>query len=171
MGPADERRTQLLDALADHMLAAGLSGSSLRPLARAAGTSDRMLLYYFPTKDALIAATLAHVAARMADLLAAEMAPGRLPADRLLPLLVERTLQPRFRPYLGLFLEVASRAARGDALCRQVGHDVIEGYVAWIGAQLDAAENERRAQSLAILTQIEGRVVLESLGVSPPGLT
>ena len=165
MAPADERRTQLLDAMADHMLAAGLAGSSLRPLARAAGTSDRMLLYYFPSKDALVAATLTRVANRMAGLLQAEMAPDRQPADRLLPRLLESTLQPRFRPYLGLFLEVASRAARGDTLCRTVGGEVIEGYLAWIGAQLDAPSEALRAQALAILTEIEGRVVLESLGV------
>jgi AcrR family transcriptional regulator len=166
MAPADDRRSQLLDAMADHMLAAGLAGSSLRPLARAAGTSDRMLLYYFPTKDALVAATLAHVAARMAALMAAEMAPHPLPADQLLPFLADRTLQPRFRPYLGLFLEVASRAARGDPLCRTVGQDVAEGFLAWIGTQLDSPPDRQHAQSLAILTEIEGRIVLDSFGLS-----
>lgn len=166
MASADERRTQLLDAMADHMLAAGLAGSSLRPLARAAGTSDRMLLYYFPTKDALIAATLAHLAQRMAGMLAASVGEVRLPPDRLLPLLTDLTLAPRFRPYLGLFLEVASRAARGDTLCRTIGGEVAEGFLLWIEGQLVAPEGRQRAQALAILTQIEGRVVLESLGVS-----
>jgi AcrR family transcriptional regulator len=166
MATAPDRRAQLLDALADHMLSAGLAGSSLRPLARAAGTSDRMLLYYFPTKQALVAETLGHVATRMAGLLLQGSPPVRLPADRLLPLLLERTLDPAFRPYLGLFLEVASRAARGDALCRTVGHQVAEGFVAWIETQLDAPPGATRAQALAILTQIEGRVVLESVGLA-----
>jgi AcrR family transcriptional regulator len=165
MAPADDRRAQLLDAMADHMLAAGLAGSSLRPLARAAGTSDRMLLYYFPTKDTLISATLAHVAARMAGLLLQGAEPVRLPAAQLLPLLVDRTLDPAFRPYLGLFLEVASRAARGDALCRTVGREAAEGYVAWIAAQLDAPPEQLRPEALRILTEIEGRVVLDALGV------
>ncbi len=166
MAPADDRRTQLLDAMADHVLAAGLAGSSLRPLARAAGTSDRMLLYYFPTKDALIAATLNHVAQRMAGMLAASTGDVRLPPDRLLPLLVGLTLDPQFRPYLGLFLEIASRAARGDTLCRTVGAEVVEGFLVWIEAQLDVAPDRRRTEALAILTEIEGRVVLDCLGVS-----
>jgi AcrR family transcriptional regulator len=167
MAPADERRTQLLDAMADHMLAAGLAGSSLRPLARAAGTSDRMLLYYFPTKDALIAATLTHIAQRMAGLLAASVGEVRLPPDRLLPLLLGKTLDPMFRPYLGLFLEIASRAARGDTLCRTVGADIVEGFLTWIEAQLDAPPGRLRPEALAILTEIEGRVVLECFRPGP----
>jgi len=166
MASADDRRTDLLDAMADHVLGAGLAGSSLRPLARAAGTSDRMLLYYFPTKDALIAATLAHIAQRMAGMLAPSVGDVRLPPDRLLPLLADLTLAPRFRPYLGLFLEVASRAARGDTLCRTIGGEVAEGFLVWIEGQLDTPPEQLRAHAFAILTRIEGRMVLESLGVS-----
>lgn len=42
----------------DYTLEAGLISLSLRPLAAALGTSDRMLLYHFGTKDNLIAAVL-----------------------------------------------------------------------------------------------------------------
>lgn len=167
MAPADERRIQLLDAMADHMLAAGLAGSSLRPLARAAGTSDRMLLYYFPSKDSLIAATLNHLAQRMAGMLAANVGEVRLPPDRLLPLLTRQTLDPMFRPYLGLFLEIASRAARGDTLCRTVGAEIVEGFLAWIEAQLDTPPERLRPEALAILTEIEGRVVLDCFQPGP----
>jgi len=41
---ATDRHDALIDWLADHVLAHGLSASSLRPLAKAAGTSGRMLL-------------------------------------------------------------------------------------------------------------------------------
>ena len=40
------------------MLARGLIGLSLRPLAAELGTSDRMLLYHFESKDDLVAAVL-----------------------------------------------------------------------------------------------------------------
>ena len=43
MARIEDRRALLLGKLADHVLAHGLSASSLRPLAKAAGTSDRML--------------------------------------------------------------------------------------------------------------------------------
>ncbi|WP_248580909.1 TetR family transcriptional regulator [Nocardioides sp. InS609-2] len=42
----------------NYTLGHGLIGLSLRPLATALGTSDRMLLYHFGTKDNLVAAVL-----------------------------------------------------------------------------------------------------------------
>jgi len=47
-------REDLLDRATDHVLAEGLIGLSLRPLAAAIGTSDRMLIYHFGTRDALV---------------------------------------------------------------------------------------------------------------------
>ena len=44
-------RENLLPLLAAYVLEHGLAGLSLRPLAAAAGTSDRMLLYHFASKQ------------------------------------------------------------------------------------------------------------------------
>jgi AcrR family transcriptional regulator len=49
------RRDELAEQAADYVLDHGLIGLSLRPLAAALGTSDRMLIYHFGGKDALIA--------------------------------------------------------------------------------------------------------------------
>jgi AcrR family transcriptional regulator len=54
------RREELLDAAADHVLAHGLIGLTLRPLAAAIGTSDRMLIYHFGSHAQLVAAITAH---------------------------------------------------------------------------------------------------------------
>ena len=51
--PQPEIRERLLDACADHALAHGLP-DRLGPLARAAGTSPRMLIYHFGTLDGLL---------------------------------------------------------------------------------------------------------------------
>ena len=53
-----ERRDQLAEAATDYVLEHGLIGLSLRPLAAALGTSDRMLLYHFTGKDDLVATVL-----------------------------------------------------------------------------------------------------------------
>lgn len=50
----DRRRDELLAAAFDHAAAHGLATLSLRPLARAIGTSDRMLVHYFGSKDELV---------------------------------------------------------------------------------------------------------------------
>jgi AcrR family transcriptional regulator len=54
--PEESRRDALLAACTDHVLAEGLIGLSLRPLAKAVGTSDRMLIYHFGSRDGLVAA-------------------------------------------------------------------------------------------------------------------
>ena len=55
---ANTRRESLGEAATDYALDHGLIGLSLRPLAAAVGTSDRMLLYHFDDKDDLVAAVL-----------------------------------------------------------------------------------------------------------------
>jgi AcrR family transcriptional regulator len=52
------RREELAEAATDYALENGLIGLSLRPLAEAIGTSDRMLLYHFVDKDDLVATIL-----------------------------------------------------------------------------------------------------------------
>lgn len=53
------RRSELLDAAYTYVLEHGLAGMSLRPLARATGTSPRVLLYLFGSKDELVREILA----------------------------------------------------------------------------------------------------------------
>jgi AcrR family transcriptional regulator len=52
------RREELAEGATDYALEHGLVGLSLRPLADALGTSDRMLLYHFGDKDELITTIL-----------------------------------------------------------------------------------------------------------------
>ena len=57
-------RQQWTDAATDYVLEHGLIGLSLRPLAAALGTSDRMLIYRFGNKDSLVAEVLRTSTAR-----------------------------------------------------------------------------------------------------------
>ena len=58
MARETDRRSSLAEAATDYALEHGLIGLSLRPMAAALGTSDRMLLYHFDGKDDLIATVL-----------------------------------------------------------------------------------------------------------------
>jgi AcrR family transcriptional regulator len=53
-----QRRAEWTVAATDYVLAHGLIGLSLRPLAAQLGTSDRMLIYHFGSKDELVADVL-----------------------------------------------------------------------------------------------------------------
>jgi AcrR family transcriptional regulator len=58
MATKTERRAEWAEAATDYVLQHGLIDLSLRPLAADLGTSDRMLLYHFGSKDELVAAVL-----------------------------------------------------------------------------------------------------------------
>lgn len=58
MSRATARREDLAEAATNYVLTHGLVGLSLRPLAAALGTSDRMLLYHFEDKDDLVVTVL-----------------------------------------------------------------------------------------------------------------
>ncbi len=163
---AEDRRADLLDFMADHVLAHGLAASSLRPLARAAGTSDRMLLYYFPDKGALIAAVLEVVAARMVVLLDARKSPGQLPFAALKTALLDIVFADDLWPYMRLWLEMASLAALGDPVFRAVGEQLGRGFLAWGTAQLDSADGAtREVEAAHLLVAIEGTLLLKSVGL------
>lgn len=53
---AETHREELLEQVTDYVLERGLIGFSLRPVAAAIGTSDRMLIYHFTSRDALVSA-------------------------------------------------------------------------------------------------------------------
>ncbi len=163
MGPPDDKRALILDKLADHVLAHGLSASSLRPLAKAAGTSDRMLLYYFADKSALIAAVLQHIAGRMVFLMEGAAAPEPLPYAALLTRLSAALSDPGFAPYMRVFLEVASGAANGDAALAQIGEAIGRGFLDWGKAQLQSDTPDIDAARLMVT--LEGTVFLRAIGM------
>jgi AcrR family transcriptional regulator len=106
--PRDERRREQLRAAAcEYLLRVGVSAAELGEIASEVGTSSRMLIHHFGSKEALIAAAVAEARDRQRTLFQAWF-DRRRPRD--LPDLV-RTLwelmeAPEAQPYLRLFSEV-----------------------------------------------------------------
>ncbi|GAB3405362.1 TetR/AcrR family transcriptional regulator [Flindersiella endophytica] len=61
-----DRRAELAEQALGYVLEHGLAGLSLRPLAAALGTSDRMLIYHFGSKEQLVKDVLALAQQRLA---------------------------------------------------------------------------------------------------------
>ena len=161
------KRNEILEQLADQVLANGLGTASLRPLAASIGTSDRMLLYYFPDKATLISSILQCVAQRLAALLDEEV-----PADRALtPDEMSRTLwaslrKPALRPYMRLWLELAGYAARAEEPHRTIGAAIAQGFLDWIAARLADCAHDAAVTASSVLIQIEGRLLLDAFGIT-----
>jgi AcrR family transcriptional regulator len=162
----DTRRAEIVERLTDYVLAEGLSASSLRPLAKAAGTSDRMLLYYFNDKAEIITAVLQLISARLVLMLAQRAAPQPMPIDDLRRQFADILFVDELWPYMRVWLEVASKAAMGDPFYRAVGEQIGRGFLEWGKAQLQSdTDAQRDVDAAKLLVSIEGMLVLKSLGL------
>ena len=163
---SDDRRAALLVQLADYVLAEGLSASSLRPLAKAAQISDRMLLYYFKDKADIITAVLDLISGRLVTLLSEQTNGTLLPLEQLRPRLAAILFADTLWPYMRLWLEIAALSAKGDPLFRDVGERMGRGFFAWGASQLDSMTPEARERDAAqLLISIEGMLLLKSIGL------
>lgn len=162
----DSRRAEIIQRLTDYVLAEGLSAASLRPLAKAAGTSDRMLLYYFTDKRAIITAVLEQISARLVGLISDRTAPEPLPLEDLRRLLAELLFEDALWPYMRIWLQVAARAAMGDEHYRGVGEQIGRGFLLWGKAQLKSDNDAQRDIDAArLLVSMEGMLFLKSIGL------
>jgi AcrR family transcriptional regulator len=101
-----DERGRLIAAVADELLEHGLSGASLRGLAKAIGTNNRMLLYYFNSKEELLSAASLEVYSRfprLTSLMADLEGPGDI-VDRL-DAVWHDLAAPDSLPFLRFFFE------------------------------------------------------------------
>ncbi len=100
------RREELLEKAYGFVLEHGLADLSLRPLAQAVGSSPRVLLYLFESKDGLVRELLAR--ARRDELAAIQGIEGDL--DAVTARLWEWLFAPAHRRLLVLWLEAYARS-------------------------------------------------------------
>ena len=158
----DEGRRQVQAALALHLLNTGLSRTSLRQLAGAAGISDRMLLYYYSDKAEALAAAMSAVSAGLAaQLEGAVPTAGLLTARELAAIAAKFTIGPAVRPYMRLWIEVVAAAARSEAPFPQLASQIADGFIAWTETRLDPAGlTDPRATATGIVAMIDGLAVI-----------
>jgi AcrR family transcriptional regulator len=107
---SDDPQDRLVSAAVDLLGREGIGDRSLRSLAASLGTSHRMLLYHFGSRDGLLAAVTARVEERQREVLAAtnDDRPPLEAAAAYWEQVVAETL--RYGP---LFFELAAHAVQG----------------------------------------------------------
>ncbi len=158
------KRQEVLEQIADYVLGVGLTGLSLRPLAAAIGTSDRMLLYYFTDKNELITETVIQISARLMGRLQVELIRPQ-PYESLLPTLYSLLIQDAYRPYMQIWFELVALAARHEEPFRSISCQIADAFLGWMSQYLEVAEEADRADRTALLLgTLEGFFLLEYLG-------
>lgn len=158
-------REVLLPRLAAHVLESGLAGASLRPLAKAAGTSDRMLIYHFGSKERLVAELLEYLAAMFADALDDDF-PSRRSTSRQACAadVLAVTSRPQFRPFMRVWWEIVAGSAGGDEVYRASAGSIMDTLLRWVVDHLPEDDPDPQAGARAVLTVIEGAQMLDAIG-------
>lgn len=158
-------KDSLLPLLAAHVLAEGLGSASLRPLAKAAGTSDRMLLYHFGNKDALIADLLSFIARTYAATLDAALAGDR-PTTRgqAVARILKHARSDGAQAFTALWWEIVAGSARGEPAFRAAAKAVMDELLGWLETQMPEADPDPKGGARYLLTLIEGTLMLAAIG-------
>jgi len=124
--PDDGRRRELLDDLIATFARDGIGGRSLREIAESVGTSHRMLLHYFGSRDELLLSVVEEVERRQTAML------DDLPHDpaQAFAAMWADLRRPEMRPFERLFFECYARAAQGEAPFTRLLPGAVDGWLA-----------------------------------------
>ena len=153
------RRDQVLELAYRYVLERGISGLSLRPLAAAVGSSPRVLLFLFGSKDELVRALLARARADELELLDRVSPSGEAGGLREVTAALWRWLAAKeHRPLLRLWAEgFAQSLVDPDGPWTGFARATVEDWLALLAsAQPSAVRNTRagiaeRTLALAVL--------------------
>jgi len=144
---SSQARDRLLHAAVDHALDQGIVDLSLREIAAAIGTSHRMLIYHFGSREGLLVAVVREVERRERERLGTaplSVADARRRWDHL--------ADPSLRAQERLFFEIYAHALLGRPGTEGFLDEVIEGWTTPVRALLiDAGIDEDDAEGLARL--------------------
>ena len=130
-------RTNLLDDLIEYAGQHGLAHASLREIADGVGTSHRMLIHHFGSKDEVLAAVVAEVERRQRDAVR-EVTSSTSEVDDLWQLW-ERWADPGLAPYERLFFELYGQALQGKPWATPMLDNAVADWLEPIAKVLGAA--------------------------------
>ena len=141
----------------------GLSRLTYGRVAKQLGINDRIVVYYFPSKDDLVGEVLTSMGVQLQQTLApAFTAPA---ADHVAlaraawPVLAHPTADPVF----ALFFEANGLATAGRAPYVQAVPQLVEAWIDWASQLIEGAPDVRRAEAEAAIAVIDGLLLLRHL--------
>lgn len=133
--PDTRRREELLDRLVTEFAAHGVGGRSLRELAEAVGTSHRMLLHHFGSRDELLIAVVDEVERRQMAILRELGAEGQ----QGFAAMWAHLSRPELRALERLFFECYARGAQGEKPFATMLPGAVNGWLAAVNVdRIDA---------------------------------
>jgi AcrR family transcriptional regulator len=157
--PSTDTRERLLAAAVDYAAEHGLADLSLRTLAAGLGTSHRMLIFHFGSKEGLLVEVVRAVEAQQRALLDELRANPQLDPLGQMQALWRHLTSPALAPYERLFFEVYAQGLQGREPAMRLLEDAID---AWLPLVVDllasqgVPPNEARAEARLAIAVTRG---------------
>ncbi|MXO84001.1 TetR family transcriptional regulator [Altererythrobacter aestiaquae] len=163
-------RETLLPLLAAYALQHGFSDASLRPMAKAAGTSDRMLLYHFGSKQQLMDELLSHLADIYAAALDDAFPKGRTASLRAcIDQVMAATRSDPFKPFMRLWWQSVAGGVSGEPDWAASSGRIMGTMLRWLEEHLPEGLDDLGGTAHHMLAVIEGASMLDAVGRSDIG--
>ncbi len=160
MGPLQKtevRRRAIVEAAASHLIENGLQNSGLRAIAQSVGMSDRMIMYYFDTKDDLVSAALELIGEGLAAGMESAVPNGNATPKQILGALAETLQSDEAQAIMRLWFEIVGLAMRGHEPYRQTAALLLERSEEQIKGKLRSDQKHRARE---VLGALEGKVMI-----------
>ncbi len=156
-------REQILDAALAAAFEDGLSQLTFGRVAKRIGISDRIVVYYFPTKEDLIGEVLVALGTRLQETLAPAFASPATDHIELLrnawPVLASTDADPVF----ALFFEAAGLATAKREPYLTLVPQLIEAWIEWVAAFVDGRAPRRRIEAETAVAIVDGLLLLRQV--------
>jgi len=157
--PSTDTRERLLAAAIDYAAEHGLADLSLRALAAALGTSHRMLIFHFGSKEGLLVELVCAVEAQQRALLEQLWADPEQGLLDQLRACWQHLTSPALWPYERLFFEVYAQGLQGKQPATRLLEDAIDPWltpVADLLASQGVPPDEARAEARLAIAVTRG---------------
>jgi AcrR family transcriptional regulator len=154
-------KEKLLAAVVDVALAGGIADRSLRGIAEAAGTSHRMLIHHFGSREGLLVQVIRAVEARQRAALSELGAESGEVSGELVDRFWKHLRSPELGPQERLFFEVYGQALQGRQWAKPLLEGIVEDWVGPVAAMLEAdGASPQTSRTAARLCVAVGRGLL-----------
>jgi AcrR family transcriptional regulator len=157
-------RDEMLHAAIRLVLADGVAALTFVRVAAEVGTSDRMVVYYFPTKADLIIGVVTAIGAQLQSTLETAFGPDPLDADELMRLAWPVLSSSRAANMFARFFEVIGLSLAGQAPYTVLAPALLDGWIDWLAGRVAApTAARRRAIAASIVARLDGLLLLQSV--------
>lgn len=157
-------KAEILDGALAAAIDDGLSQLTFGRLAKRLGISDRIIVYYFPSKDDLISEVVVSMGQRLQHTLADAFATPAADYLALGRAAWPTLATPDADPIFALFFEANGLAATGREPYRTLVPQLVEMWIEWAAQFIDGTPARRRTEAATAIAVIDGLLLLRQLG-------